>query len=340
MLEVKVDYRLGGVPHPYVVDENEPEHIMQVHEDILKCIAFACYNNGGGKQNEGTAFFVHYSHTYTEIPFVYAITAKHVVANIARLGVDETLYLRVNTKDGGHQYIPTNVKDWRDHPDPAVDVSVLSLKLPKEIFDYKFILAPITPLGMAARIQELQKIEINVGDEIFYPGLFVNNYGKHQNAPILRIGNIARMPYEPIMINGFPCKAFLIESRSIGGLSGSPVFVHLNDDRLADLKKIGVILPGDKAFLYISFWIGIISGHFGDDLNTGISAVVPVDNIIEALNQKEFVLEREKAINAANEKGAITLDSASSSLTEESFEDALKQVSRPIDTSEPGQEES
>ena len=69
--------------------------------------------------------------------------------------------------------------------------------------------------------------EVGVGDEVFITGLFSHHHGNHKNIPIVRTGNIASMPEEKIQTQNYLREAFLIEARSIGGLSGSPVFLNL-----------------------------------------------------------------------------------------------------------------
>jgi hypothetical protein len=56
-------------------------------------------------------------------------------------------------------------------------------------------------------------------------GLFKSHYGEQRNIPIIRIGNIAALPEEPVQTHYCgPTDAYLVEVRSIAGLSGSPVF--------------------------------------------------------------------------------------------------------------------
>jgi hypothetical protein len=70
----------------------------------------------------------------------------------------------------------------------------------------------------------------------------VVGHGRQRNIPIVRIGNVASMPHEPVATkNRGAIEAYLVEARSVGGLSGSPVLVQLGivrpktDDPGADL---------------------------------------------------------------------------------------------------------
>ena len=67
-----------------------------------------------------------------------------------------------------------------------------------------------------------------MGDEVFVVGLFRHRHGTQRNIPIVRVGNLAALTEEKVATNDFGLvDAYLIEARSIGGLSGSPVFLNL-----------------------------------------------------------------------------------------------------------------
>ena len=60
---------------------------------------------------------------------------------------------------------------------------------------------------------------------MFSVGLFTKYFGRSNLIPIVRTGNIAMMPKEKVPLGSFGLTdAYLIEGRSIGGLSGSPIF--------------------------------------------------------------------------------------------------------------------
>jgi len=139
--------------------------------------------------------------------------------------------------------------------------------------------------------------------------------------------------------------AYLIETRSIGGLSGSPVFVNLGFHRLIDGKLAQNKNP--HRTLYI---LGLMHGHFAlpglkdlfpDDplgrerLNMGIGIVTPAEKIREVLNQP-FVMQKEKEglEKLRSEQGGPVMDSLESedalAFTKEDFEAALKKVSKKL----------
>src|SRR5689334_11059030 len=71
------------------------------------------------------------------------------------------------------------------------------------------------------------KYHVGTGDEVAIVGLFYSHFGEAKNVPIVRTGNIAAMPDEPVPTSHGLTDAYLVEVRSIGGISGSPVFTHL-----------------------------------------------------------------------------------------------------------------
>jgi hypothetical protein len=76
--------------------------------------------------------------------------------------------------------------------------------------------------------------EIGVGDDVFMFGMLVDHEGRQQNTPVVRFGHISLMPHDPIPLGaGVLQECFLADCESIGGFSGSPVF-------LASGKVLGV----------------------------------------------------------------------------------------------------
>ncbi len=268
-----------------------------------------CYKIKEEIKLAGTAFFVSIPSVIPDRGFIYLITAKHVIEAIKQKSTDGKVYLRVNQKDKPSTFITSDIAQWKYHPTASnVDVATIAWAPDLNLFDCLFI-----PSSMAATPEVIAKEEIGCGDEVFMTGLFCSHYGHERNQPIIRIGNIACMPEEPVQSKELGLiDAYLIEARSIGGLSGSPVFVHLAGARKGELK-LGV---------EPIYWLGLMHGHFdlarleldevmSDNLidlkvNMGIAIVVPVSKILEVLNQDEFVRirkaedEAEKLRRAAN----------------------------------------
>jgi hypothetical protein len=153
--------------------------------------------------------------------------------------------------------------------------------------------------------------KIELGDDIVFPGLFHPHIGTARNIPIVRTGIIAALREEDVENrDGHMMDAYLVESRSIGGLSGSPVFVDLAAIKRAHQPTHGLMAAGSEM---MPLWgrfrlIGVIHGHFDwndkvpdtaiplkdseQGINTGIAIMIPSQKILENL---EHAMKTEKA---------------------------------------------
>ena len=113
--------------------------------------------------------------------------------------------------------------------------------------------------------------------------------------------------------------AHLIEARSIGGLSGSPVFVRLSQD----LGMAGLDLQGVQRRVYL---LGLMHGHWDIDprdinepqprllkqneggINVGVGLVVPAAKILETINQPKLVAMRDRLNREEREQQLPTED--------------------------------
>jgi hypothetical protein len=161
------------------------------------------------------------------------------------------------------------------------------------------------------------------------------------------------MPSEPVKTKMGAMDAYLIEARSIGGLSGSPVFVYLDPIRMGGSP--GTVLVSDRDGPIGGKWfrLGLIHGHYDmqaiDDLgkpdglkdeaiNMGIAIVVPFSRVLETINKPERAVMRKKAEKEMKNKRLPTQDVATPPMDKEEFENILKKVSRRTEPSPPDQE--
>lgn len=285
---------------------------MPIPDEVRKCVAFLAYKTPEGISLAGTVFFVGIqipTPKYPELSFSYAVTAKHVIDAIKKNSIDGTVYLRMNFKDDGAKLLGSRLEDWRFHPsDNSVDVAAFPMAIAKE-FDHLYY-----PTASFVTEETIKRQGIGIGDEIFLAGLFYRHYGRERNIPILRTGNIAAMPEEKIQSGSETMDAYLVEARSIGGLSGSPVFVNLSGVRLVQ----GNLNVGVAGF----YLLGLMHGHWESDeadamvvdsskeqVNMGIAVVVPAQKILEVLNQSVFQRAPDDVINALRAQNAPTPDS-------------------------------
>ena len=236
---------------------------MQVPDQIRKCVGYVgVATSPGSDPKPGGTFFLVGVPAGPHGTFLYAVTAAHVIDGAQRDGGDLNVHLRVNLRTGGVTWLSSLVLDWRFHPTKAgVDVAVLPL--PPAVLAAADLLS--VPMTMAATPEVLAARGLSHGDEVFYTGLFTKHVPATRNIPIVRIGNIAALPEEPItwrreraggpeLVTMDP--PYLVETRSIGGLSGSPVFVNFSGVRTQG-RSVSMV-AGPQPF----YLLGLMHGHW------------------------------------------------------------------------------
>lgn len=263
---------------------------MFIPDDVRKCVAFVGLKLADGTfRLAGSVFFLgRDKQGEPKADPVYAVTAKHVIEGIRGTGVEE-VWLRLNLKDGDAKWFPTKICDWFSHPvDQSIDVAILKTRL-DTTFDHL-----VFPYSLCITDERMKESEVGLGDEVFITGMFRHHHGTRRNIPIVRVGNIACMTEEKITTKSFgEMDAYLVEARSIGGLSGSPVFLNLGMARL--IKQQIKFASGSQIY----YLFGLVHGHYDVEageidsletedrtdseshnrVNTGIAMVVPFRNI-------------------------------------------------------------
>jgi len=322
----------------------EPRELMDIPQEVMKSVVFVgCKDLSGNEYFYGTAVLISRAHV-GGVTFCYFVTARHVIDKIKEKGLVSIL-LRMNMKSGNAKWVATKLEDWVLPSDPSVDVAVLPYVLTPEVDHLPF------PIFNVLDKQVTDIFNVGVGNDVFITGLFHHHKGRKNNIPIVRVGNIAAMPTEKVETKEFgPIDAYLIEARSIGGLSGSPVFLSLGINRSVG----GFPLGHYKVYL-----LGIVHGHFdakkgdaSDDavliedaaadekLNVGIAVVVPIKNVLETITQSEIADQEDKVVRKKEvESNLPAMDSGEfpaedATFTQSDFEQALRKVSRRIEPSE------
>jgi hypothetical protein len=217
---------------------------------------------------------------------LYAVTNSRVIE-------DGYPVVRLNSKEGGLKTIPLDVNSWIHHPD-GDDVAIASIALDRETHKFKYL---DTDEKGSFFITETSMVDLRLGagDETFMIDRFGGRDEKQSNRPVARFGHFASAT--PELINQgddrrqFLQESFLVETHSIPGFGGSPVFVSIPADRIdapsspepkaryrEHVRKLG--LGSRERFL------GIDWGNLGMDRNgkhlPGLANIVPAMEIIEA----------------------------------------------------------
>jgi len=301
MIGVWLDKRIGGIPRWRVCDDGE---LMRLPEVATECVCFIRAEWTGQKAKVATAFFVavRLGTEPVDSVFTYAVTARHCLEN-DQGELADSVALSLNLRAGGIGELDTDPALWVRHS--TADVAILPIGyLNNTRFKFK-----IWDMRSTAATEFVQERQIGPGDDVYFSGLLVHHPGRTQIQPIARIGNIAAMPVDPIQLTTGEDTVALVEARSVGGLSGSPVFLHLPffRDQPEGIMTIVVSPGGANADSGgDSRLFGVMHGFYpvrqndpdhvsgGDEnLNTGIAVVVLVDRILELLNKSDQVRERD-----------------------------------------------
>ena len=177
-----------------------------------------------------------------------------------------------------------------------------ALMPPQDVFDYRHY-----PVRSSATALFREEKFVEPGEDVFMSGLLVYHPGATRMLPIIRTGTIAAFPAEPVGLSTGPEHVILIEAPSLGGLSGSPVFVHFSDwrrDRAGNLGKLND--HQQEVGAGANYLLGVMHGFYpatgndpdgvgdasGEPLNSGIAVVIPVERIIELVNCPRFQEQR------------------------------------------------
>jgi hypothetical protein len=324
---------------------------VRVPGNLFKGIAFigaiAGYDDCGVAYGDiqGTGFFVKVrSHHFPALSHSYLVTAKHVIEGLG----DSEPYILVNGRDGKARQLKHLGPEWWNHPsDKTADVVVRQVGEQQDMDKWGVREEDfITPDSIKAG-------EVCVGDEVFVAGYF-SPISSDRNLPIVRHGNIAMLPEEQIQTDYGMADVYLIEARSIGGISGSLVSVR-------PPLCYGIETPkGTTAYFDASGdfkLLGVMQGHWDikeseinnpkiehdrkRGVNMGIGIVVPAIKILETINQpglaelrragEEDLASKSKSIPG---RDSIPRQPAEkkADFTQQDFENALRKVGRKIPT--------
>jgi Trypsin-like peptidase domain len=293
---------------------------MQLAARAQKCVVFIGVRDPaqGTFVPLGTGFLI--TKDEGQIRFQHIITARHVIEQIA---VD-SIWLRVNKIGGGSEMLPTKKVNWYfvDQGKEYVDIAILPCVLGTKVFDILHL-----DFGSAEMPSpEGDGPDAQMGDRVCVVGLFTSHYGSDKNVPIVRFGNVAAIPDDPILTEYGYMSGVLVELKSLGGMSGSPVMASAGN--FAAASAISAEPEPD------SYLLGIMHGHFviqnpedaiqvdGNDkstgqINTGVGLVIPARHILTALNLprvaegRKFVADRigkDSSVKADSAKPFVTLD--------------------------------
>ena len=284
----------------------------KIRDSFLDAVAFLYFSRTDaefGRGAGGSGFIVGIPSPSRDLVHLYVVTNQHVAAkcSVVRLtSTDRTTVIR--EVDGPALWI---------YPSGNDDLAAwhMGTQIPgRDEFSYvlleHYAVGQIHPYGP--------------GDECFMLGRFVTKDGLLRNEPSARFGNISMLPGEQIERRpDVWVDAFLVETRSQAGYSGSPVFVYRKDivvewpvrdvsaykqgvrtiqletQEQYDIKLLGV----DFAHLPNRARVGQSAQRWVEqhprlptdarvELGSGMLAVVPAWKLVEMLNRPDVAESR------------------------------------------------
>jgi hypothetical protein len=237
----------------------------------------------------------------------------------------EPFLLRVNRFDGGADNLPIDDARWHYDSDPTVDAAVLPI--PGLLAGREHHVRFIDDEKETWWSNKAWKYGVGVGDFCYTVGLFRVLSGNKQNLPVVHFGTIARPIYgpdeEPVPIKDWRdpegkktilTNAYLVESQSLSGLSGAPVFVrvtnqHVSNEMIEANPHLSPDQMGDAVAMWhlhlIGIWQGawdappgeVLGSERGENVRVpvGMGVVVPIDHIHYILANDELTAMRREA---------------------------------------------
>jgi hypothetical protein len=301
-----LDVRLANSPRWYICRPRDAD--MRVPDSILRSVAFIGVPEGTKTARTtftATGFFVEVLTQFEpKYRFRYFVTAAHVARKIydGRFTVSLNDPLTLNAFEVSGEDV-----EWYFHPDKAVDVAITPW-FPEDAAHEPIpasMIMPDDPLKAGGWL--------GVGDEVMIAGLYTRFHGVVRNWPIIRIGNIAMLPDEKHKTKLGDAYLYLVEARSTGGLSGSPVFAR--ETAYSPVSRADgsnrLVAGGGEIFL-----IGLVHGHHDDrsgrggQVNMGIAEVTPAERIMEVINLPELIKMRKEFTDEKAESETATMDYA------------------------------
>lgn len=286
---------LSSRGHPYTVLERV---MPRLHDDILDSVIYLydCARDARiGKDAGGSGFLVAIRADEGHA-WLYAVTNDHVIKGGASV-------IRLNTVQGDCEVMEIPPGGWISHP-KGDDVAACNLSFDSSLYKFKAF-----PLDQLITRERMQKTQIGPGDDTYLIGRFISHEGRQRNLPTVRSGIVSMMPWEKIDTRRGQKEGFLVEVKSIGGYSGSPVIVSVPVTRYSNNIPIPIGGPVPSGMFLLGIdcehiaWREelfhkdkgkLIKTNFTVQSNTGMAFVVPAWKILDILNSNPLKEEREK----------------------------------------------
>jgi hypothetical protein len=165
--------------------------------------------------------------------------------------------VRINRLDGGVDIFDHDPSEWHVLPG-GPDVAAIPLTVGSSVHKIRGV-GPSMYLTKEWNRAEDHR-HINVGDDVFMIGRFIDYDGVETNKPSLRFGNISIMEAPVPQTTGHAGQSLVLDMHSRTGFSGSPVFVYRTSG-----SYFGEVPDGDiwKAEMWLGHTMMFLGLHWG-----------------------------------------------------------------------------
>jgi hypothetical protein len=352
--------------------------VPRVPSYLPRSVVFIYPNEGAAREDKpygGTGFLVTVQgeepafHVTTGPLSHYIVTAAHVALK------HERCVIRLN-KSEGYDPLPVTRDQWiwQAQGDLARnDLAVLPFDFPLDEYAQDTVYVG-DMLEDETRVTEevhfwntgssFDHRNAALGDDVVMLGRFVDHGGRDRNRVTARFGNVAMLPGEDLPTEGgYRLRAFLVEMRSRGGLSGSPVFLIKDDfktppfrshDEIKDAERWGrsrhqyprppvllgidqgqfptklAVITDDGEALWMPNQQGIDQKVWVKE-RSALTIVIPSWHLVDLLRDERLSDMRKRKVKHDKEKPKATEESADQDqppFTKEDFESSLRKATR------------
>lgn len=323
--------------------------VLPIDQHFIDCVFYlypSVEEAREGSLSGGTGFFVSVESKYTSMAYVYAVTCKHVI--VGEKTKRPAPIIRLTLRDGKPDVLPTGSLHWVSHSKDDVSAAFLGII---DLQSADFTAIPSDRLLTVEQTHNRMKA-IRPGVQCFMVGRFMGDDGKRRNSPTVRLGHLAKMPAQLMEHPAVHMQqSFLVEMHTIGGFSGSPVFIHVGHFSSGITKLLGVDwghLPMEEKVMVRTKGKHGSSKPLSDNgtetyvvTNSAMSVVVPAWKLWELLDGRVLGGTRrneEQRMAEAENHPKVVLDSADERPTrglppdrlkiDGTFEDAARKLTR------------
>ena len=209
-------YSSGGTPYTRWVTFGMPQ--LGKYRYLLDSVFFLYPDRASaeaGVDAGGTGFFVSIPSVRPDkANFVYAVTNWHVAPQGAPV-------VRVNTKSGPPDIFEFECHEWKWLAN-SHDIAAIPIKLDGKVHKAAALMID----SFALQDAEIEKSEIDVGEDVFMLGRFMDYDGTEANVSSARFGHISMMECHVAQPNGYKGISRAVDMHARTGYSGSPVFAY------------------------------------------------------------------------------------------------------------------